>query len=118
MADYGAYNPPVGPNTEGELTNPADEALVADTGVLAGPANYEVLLTVGATAAAQVRLERRNAADSAAVGDTVVIYVLAGQSGQYRFRYGIESGERFKLYMDDALGAGILHGSIIVERLA
>lgn len=115
--EYGPGNPPLGPYTEGELTNPIDEALVADTGAVAVPGLYEVLVTVGASAASQVRLERRNAANGANVGGTRVIYVVAGQSGQYRFRYVLETSERIRLVMDDALGAGALHGSLDLEKL-
>src|SRR5215212_6305689 len=96
--DYG--NPPLGPFSEGEKTNPADELLMADSGALAR-GTYEAIVTVGASAAADFRLERRNAADSAAVGNTVVIKGPAGQSGQYRFMFVLEASERLKVYMDD-----------------
>lgn len=98
--DYG--NPALGPFSEGEKTNPADELLMATSGAMAA-GNYEVIVTLGASAAADFRLERRNAADAAAVGNTLVIKGPAGQSGQYRFLFKLETSERISVYMDDAL---------------
>lgn len=108
-------NPPLGPYSEGELTNPVDDALTADTGALAA-GNYEFLITVGASAAADVMVQRRNAANSGNVGNTVVLKAPAGQSGQYRFLYVLETSERVRVIMDDAL-TGTIAVSINGERM-
>lgn len=95
-------NTALGPFSEGEQTNPADSAVVADTTALQG-GNYDVLVTVGASAAAHFALERRNVANNANVGAVPILYGAAGQSGQYRFIYTIDTGERIRVIMDDAL---------------
>lgn len=102
-------NKALGPYSEGELTNPLDEALTADTGAL-DRGNYEFLITVGASAAADVRIERRNAANGANVGNTLVLKAPAGQSGQYRLLYSVDQGERVRVLMDDALTGTIAVG--------
>jgi hypothetical protein len=88
--------------TEGEVTNPSDNDVVADTGALL-PGIYEVRVTLGASAAAHYALQRRNAANDANVGVVPILYAAAGQSGQYVFRFSIETGERVVVAMDDAL---------------
>lgn len=113
--DFG--NAPFGPASEGEKTNPADELLMATSGALPYAGNYEVVVTVGASAAADFRLERRNAADAAAVGNTVVIKGPAGQSGQYRFLFKLEASERVSVYMDDAL-TGTAAVALNLEQLS
>jgi len=95
-------NPPLGPYTEGEQTDPADDALMADTGALAA-GNYEFVVTVGGSAAGDFAVQRRNAANNANVGTPVVIKGPAGQSGQYRYMTTLEAGERVRIVMDDAL---------------
>jgi len=100
---FRAYgNSPRGPFTEGEQTNPADDALMADTGALAA-GSYEVIATIGASASAHFALQRRNADNDENVGDVPVLYGPAGQSGQYRFLYRVEAGERLRVVMDDSL---------------
>ena len=101
FADFS--NPAIGPATEGEQTNPADDALMADTGALAYAGTYEVLVTIGASAAAHFQVQRRNAANAANVGSVPIAYGPAGQSGQYRFFFNIAAGERLRVVMDDAL---------------
>jgi len=96
-------NPPLGPFTEGEKTNPIDSALMATSGALALAGNYEVIATIGASAPAHFALERRNVADDANVGNVPIIYGPAGQHGQYRFLFHVEIGERLRVIMDDAL---------------
>jgi hypothetical protein len=109
-------NPALGPYTEGEKTNPADDLLMADTGVLTYGGNYEVIVTIGASAAAHFALQRRNTADGANVGNVPIIYGPAGQSGQYRFVYKVEAGERIRVIMDDAL-TGTAAVSLNLEHL-
>lgn len=101
FADFSG--PAIGPVSEGELTNPADDALCADTGAVAFSGVYEFLVTIGASAAAHFQVQRRNAANGANVGAVPIAYGPAGQSGQYRFFFNLVAGERVRVVMDDAL---------------
>lgn len=91
-----------GPFTEGEKTDPGDESLIADTKALPAGA-YEVIVTLGASAAADFGLERRNLANDGTVGSRVVLKAAAAQSGQYRYFFQLLEGERIRVLMDDAL---------------
>lgn len=115
MAIRDAGNPALGPFAVAEATNPVDDALVADTGALS-VGNYDVIVTVGASAAAHFAVQRRNAANGANVGDVPILYAAAGQSGQYRFYYTLAEGERIRVIMDDAL-TGTVACSINAEKL-
>lgn len=101
----------------GELTNPADEAIVADTGTL--PAGiYEVLALVSASANSQVKMARRDSANAADVGDVVGgLYVPANQTVPFAWKYYLNKDERVVLRMDDAQAAGTVWGSINVQRV-
>lgn len=88
--------------SEGEKTNPALNLLMADTGALAA-GTWELRFTVGASAAADFQIQRRNAANTANVGDVVILKGPAGQSGQYIFTFHLEVNERVRVVMDDAL---------------
>jgi hypothetical protein len=103
MAGHIWGNVPIGPETEGEQTNPADDAVMADSGAITSRGIYEVLVSIGASAAAHFQVQRRNVANSGNVGDVPVIYGPAGQTGQYRFWFVLEVGERLRVVMDDAL---------------
>lgn len=114
MAMRSVGNPP-DLATEDELTNPLDNALVADTGEL--PAGvYEMRITLGSSAAADFAVQRRNAANDANVGAVPIIKTPAGQSGQYLFTFKLETDERVRVTMDDAL-TGTASGTINWERL-
>lgn len=104
MAERVPKNPPI-LETGGELTNPADDAVVADTGALTAGI-YEFRVGCGATAAAHFAVQRRNAANGANVGDVVILYAAAGQTGMYPLTYKLEEGERVRVIMDDALTGG------------
>jgi len=73
--------------SEGELTSPADGALLATTGKLAVGNNSMTTVIVSATVAAAVRLLYRNAADSASkqgqtirvVANSTVVVPLGAQ---------------------------------------
>ena len=62
-------------------------------------------------------LQRRNAADDANVGSTVVIKAPAGQSGQYRFLFRLDASQRVRVIMDDAL-TGTISVAINLEKLS
>lgn len=108
-------NPPV-LDSVAEATNPAGAQVMADTGALDAGV-YEARIIVGGSVAGQYRVERRNAANGANVGDTVVLYGAAAQSGQYALTYILEASERIRIVMDDAL-TGVAACAIQVERLA
>jgi hypothetical protein len=103
MAGHIWGNVPIGPETEGEQTNPADDAVMADSGAITSRGIYEVLVSIGASAAAHFQVQRRNVANSGNVGDVPVIYGPAGQTGQYRFWFSLLKTERVRVVMDDAL---------------
>lgn len=105
MAIQGLGNRPIFKSTA-EATTPADDQVVADSGVVAFAGVYEANVVIGASAAAQFQLQRRNAANDANVGDTLVLYGAAAQSQPYKFYIELAAGERLRLVMDDALGAG------------
>ena len=86
----------------GEQTNPVDEAVLADTGAL-NAGHYYGFATISASAAAQFRIERRNAANSAAVGAAHLVYVPAGDVRQIVFGFQLDASERIRVVMDDAL---------------
>lgn len=102
MAKQAAGNRPI-LKSSGELTNPADESVVVDSGAVAYGGVYEVIIVISASAAAQFKVQRRNAANGANVGDEVGLYGVASQSQPYRFYYTLEASERIRLLMDDAL---------------
>ena len=97
-------NPPIGPKSEGEKTNPADDLLIADSGAVPNAGLFECIVSVGSSAAADVQVQRRNAANSATVGDVLILKVTGGnQTGQYRCLFKLEVSERIRVLMDDAL---------------
>lgn len=88
--------------SEAEKTNPTDESVLADTGAL-NAGHYYGFATISASAAAQFRIERRNAANSAAVGAAILVYVPAGDVRQIAFAFTVVASERIRVVMDDAL---------------
>lgn len=108
LADFGN---PYKLASEEELTNPADEAVVADTGAL-GKGFYYGFATINASAASQFRIERRNAANDAVVGDSIFVYVPAGDVRQIAFGFELELNERIRIVMDDAQAAGTVAGTL------
>lgn len=110
-------NQALGPYTQGELTDPTAGTVTADSGAVALGGNYEVIVTLGASAPAQFQLQRRNAANGANVGNVPIIYGPAGQSGQYRFLYRLEPTERVRVVMDDNL-TGTAVVSLNLEQLS
>lgn len=105
----------VGPFTEGEQTNPTDELLMADSKALPAGA-YEVLASVGASAASDLAVEQRNQANDGNVV-RVVIKAVAGQTGQYRFFIQAAEGQRVRILMDDAQAAGTVAAWINLRLL-
>lgn len=114
-----SHKPIIG--SAGEVTNPADEAVVADTGALDAAAGgggiYEVAVVVSASAASQFRLERRDAANGAVVGTSLGFYVAAGGNIVFDVLREALRGERFRIVMDDAQGAGTVYANITATRV-
>lgn len=110
-------NRAIGPESEGELTNPIDDALVADSGAVPYAGVYEVLLLVGASATAEFQVQRRNAANGANVGDTVILKAAAGQTAEYRLYINLDVSERIRIVMDDAL-TGTAYGAVNLMLLS
>lgn len=106
-----------GPYTEGEKSNPADDLLMADTGAVVFGGNYEVTVTLGASAAAHFALQRRNIANDGSVGGVPILYGPAGATVQYTFVYRLESGQRLRVIMDDAL-TGTASVSLNMEQFS
>lgn len=102
-------------NSEGKLTNPTTTTVLADTGQLIH-ANYEARLVVGASVAATFVLERRNAANTANVGNVPVVYTPAGQSGEYVFTYRLETNERLRC-LPEANITGTAAATLQIERM-
>lgn len=105
----------VGPFSEGEQTNPADELLMADSKALPAGA-YEVLVSVGASAASDLAVEHRNLANDGSIV-RVVIKAVAAQTAQYRFFIQATEGQRVRILMDDAQGAGTVAAWINLRLL-
>lgn len=59
----------------GILTNPATDAILADTGALSGAGSGRIKVVLGATIAAICTLERRNSTNSANVNSQVIACV-------------------------------------------
>lgn len=109
-------------DTQGKLTNPADAALAADTGVLINANNqrsktFEIRVIVGASAAALWQIQRRNAANGANVTPSpFTIYTAAGQSAEYVILLPIAPGERVRVVSDGGF-TGTGAASIQAEAL-
>lgn len=116
MAELNATYP-VRIDASTQTVDPADNAVIADTDALNGAYGttlysggggiYHVLVVVGASAAAKVQVQRRNAANSATVGDIPIIYCPAGSTVAVPFKFEILNGERIRVLMEDALTGNI-----------
>ena len=98
----GVYTVPPVIDSQGELTNPVDTTLAADTGALA-PGIYDVLIVSSASANAQLFIQRRNVANDANVGDVSSFYTPAAQSNEFRCRYFVDKNERLRVIMDGGI---------------
>ena len=100
-----------------KLTDPAQDAVVADSGAVATKGLYEVRFILGASAAATMKLQRRNAANSGNVGDIPIVFVPAGASAEFILNYSLDASERVRAVMEAAL-TGDAAGAIQIEALA
>jgi hypothetical protein len=102
-------------DSQGEQTNPADDAVVADTGAL-DAGMYEVLVTASSSADAQFALQRRNAANDTTVGDVIGFYTATSTPVQLIFTLFVDHSQRLRVIMDDAL-TGTCWVSIVATRV-
>jgi hypothetical protein len=115
MADFAVAAPPIGPETEGALTNPSSGDLVADSGTVPNNGLYRAHVTVNCTAAARFDVQRRNTANSSTVGDALVHFVTG--TAQYVYLFTLNAGERVRVVMGASLtGSGA--GAIWLEPMA
>ena len=101
------------PFTQGLLTNPTINTLVADTGAMAAN-GVNIKIIVGASVASRFAIEWRNAANTANLWSQIVANP-ANQSISVDLPVGIPfaAGERLRIIMAAAL-TGVAQGSIIV----
>jgi hypothetical protein len=90
-ASYAAYH-----DSAGKQTNPTTADVLADTGAIPS-ALYDVRVLVGCSAAATFNIQHRNAANDGNVSDTVLIRAAAGQTGEYIFKYALNTNERIRV---------------------
>lgn len=112
--DYG--NVPIGPKSEEKMTNPADNALMADLGAVPSAGLYEVRVVAGGSVVAIFDIERRDAANAVNVGSIVTVYTPAGASSEFVLFYTLAKDERIRVIMDGALvgtAAVSMHGEAL-----
>jgi hypothetical protein len=97
MADFGAGNPPIGPETEGPLTDPTSGTLMADSGAVPHTGLYRAYVGCNSTAAATFSIQRRNAANGANVGDVLTKYVTG--TAQFVYLFNLVASERVRVVM-------------------
>jgi hypothetical protein len=115
MADFSVASPPIGPETEGALTNPTSGDTVCDSGTVPNTGLYRAYVGVNCTAAATFTIQRRNTANSGTVGDALVKYVTG--TAQYVYLFKLEAGERLRVVMGANL-TGLAAGDIWLEQRA
>lgn len=114
MTNYDGY--PIAHDASADETNPTTATILADTGALEGGI-YRAHLVLGASAAAKFAVQRRNAANSANVGDVVNIYVAAGTTEEVTLRFALEKDERVRVTMLANL-TGTASAAIQAQRVA
>lgn len=110
-------NHPLGPYTEGTVTDPSSGDPLAETETIPQTGTYELRILAGASAATSITLARRNADDDADVGEVVTMRVPVSASGEWIFHYRAVAGELFRV----AAGAnltGDVEAAIWAERLS
>src|SRR3990167_1693637 len=95
-------NYPIYRDSAGQATNAADDFVAADTGAVADGGIYSVLVTLAQTALARYAVERRNAANDAAVGDVSIVYGAANTTNVMTFRFELEKSQRVRVRFDAA----------------
>lgn len=98
-------------------SNPIDGQVMADTGALPLGGIYEVRVIPGATATAAFFLQRRNAANTATVGDPIVFRTVANQTSQFVVLMDALNGERFRVVMNGGV-TGTAEAAIQVQNTA
>lgn len=114
MAVRSASFPPV-LDSSSPQTNPTTATVLADTGALTASL-YEARITCGCTVAAIFQVQRRNAANDGNTGDVIYIRAAAGQTGEYVFKYELNTNERIRV-LPAANITGDAEASVSVERM-
>lgn len=97
--------------TAGPQTNPADQAVLADTGAIGSGNNTPACIMVTANAQASVIVEQRNAANNATVASQ---FIRVPANDTRSLDMGVISlgpGERLRVLQSGAL-TGVIHASI------
>lgn len=90
---YSAYH-----DASAATTNPTTASVLADTGAITDPGQYEVRVFVGCSVAAIFSVQHRDAANTGIVSDSVLIRAAAGQTGEYILKYHVTvTGQRFRI---------------------
>lgn len=105
MAAPATGNPPIGPKSEGRLTDPAADTLLADSGAVGRGGIYLAFIGMSAGAAAVVTIQRRNAANSDNVG-AVLSYDVGPGFGMVRHHFILAPSERVRVVMGANLTGG------------
>lgn len=114
MAERSASYAPV-LNSSSPQTNPTTSTVLADTGALPA-ALYEARVTCGCTVAAIFQIQRRDTSNGSNVGSVIYIRAAAGQTGEYVFKYELNSNERIRV-LPAANITGDAEASVSVERM-
>jgi hypothetical protein len=105
-------------SSAGELTNPAANTRLADTGQLpAGDYYVQMFLSGSTLATGYVRLKQRNAADAADVNTLMVRYNMSPVTYDAVFVYTLAQNERLVIENSIAVGAGIEVQGILWTKL-
>lgn len=106
------------PATNGDLSAPADLTILADTGPLAAGV-YAVFVTAGQTNAgnsAGFRIQRRNAANSVTIWETLDALKAADAGKYFQFTCRLEVNERIRV-QEWLAASSIIRVNIWTERL-
>jgi hypothetical protein len=109
-------NPPIGPESEGSLTNPSANDLVADTGAVPFSGIYEARIGVGASGACKFLVQRRNTANDDNVGDVLTLRANTS-SAQFVYTYTLAASQRLRVLVGENF-TGTAEAIIEIEQLS
>lgn len=95
MATFSASYPPIH-DSQGTQTNPGIATVLADTGAVASRL-YDVKVLVGCSVAAILAVQVRDSANATTNQDEVIIRAAAGQTGEYVFKFALNTNERVRV---------------------
>ncbi len=100
--------------TQGVVANPAAGAILADTGQAPAKGEYTVYVVAWASAAAQMTLQHRDAANAANIA-AVEFGVPAGDTVSFSLPFSLDVNERVRVVMRAAL-TGNAAAAIVAEH--